>query len=253
MPEGPATTRAWDGAALTAAFEVPVVVHGTVSSTMTAAAQDSRTPAIHLAERQTAGEGRRGRTWESPPGNLYATIAWEADAAGPATLAAMQVAWAERVAGAGGPATLCKWPNDGLVGDGKWAGLLARQAGGRILVGLGANLERAPRKLGEAAAALADHWRPWPGREAVGRWLLEAALEVLRAGPEGAASLLARWPLHDAFVPGEPLLVETQGGERRGAYGGVAPDGQLRLTVGGTELRLAAGDVTRVRPRPRLS
>ena len=249
----------WDAAALERALGVPVVVHGVIDSTMTAADADPRAPVLHLAEEQTAGRGRHERAWISPPGNLYATLAWPepGEPLPPATLAAIQVAWAEAVAAAGGPRTLCKWPNDGMIGEGKWAGLLARRAGGpgapRLLIGMGANLEVAPPAAelspgAPPAAALADHWRPWWGRVAVGTLLLQAAVEVLRAGGHGVTERLARWSLHDALERGAPLRVETPSGDRRGRYEGLDADGRLRLSTPDGERRLAVGDARRVRP-----
>jgi len=248
----------WDAGALAAALGIPVVAHEVVDSTMMAAEADPRPRVVHLAGRQRSGQGRHGRLWSSPPGNLYATIAWTAEERlPPAVLSAIQVAWCEAVAGAGGPRTACKWPNDGLVAGGKWAGLLARRSdgpeGGRLLVGLGANLERAPspEELGPdaaPAAALADHWRPWPGRSAVGRLLLAAAVDVLREGSAGMVERLARWPIHDALEVGARVRIEDAAGERTGLYRGLAPDGRLRLATERSEILVSAGDVRRVRP-----
>lgn len=249
-----------EAGALAAALEVPVLLYDTVGSTMTEAERDLRAPLVHLAERQEAGQGRLGRRWSSPPGNLYATIAWPEETASlpPAILAAIQVQWVEAIDAAGGPRTRCKWPNDGLVEGRKWAGVLARRVEGargapRLLVGLGANLERAPEAHelepeATPAAALAEHWRPWPGREAVIRLLLEAALRVLREGPAGIAQRLALWPRHDALELGAVLRVDGTDGHRLGRYQGLAPDGRLRLVTEQGETLLAAGEARRVRP-----
>lgn len=244
-----------DAETLAGRLGVRVVVHETVASTMDAARDDpGAAPAVHLSERQVAGRGRHGRPWVSPPGNLYATIAWSdpEGAIPPAVLAAIQLAWSCAVEAAGGPRTTCKWPNDGLLGKGKWAGALAvadrGPAGRRLLVGLGANLTVAPELPGESrpAAALAERWRPWPGRARVVPILMEAAIEVLRGAPRGVADALARWDLRDALRRGEGITLETPGGVLRGWYGGVAPDGRLRLSTGdGASVLVAAADVVR--------
>jgi BirA family biotin operon repressor/biotin-[acetyl-CoA-carboxylase] ligase len=251
-------SHGWDAASLASALGVPVVAHVVVDSTMTTAESDPRPRVVHLAERQRSGQGRHGRLWSSPPGNLYATIAWtEEDPLPPAILSAIQIAWCEAIAEAGGPRTRCKWPNDGLVAGGKWAGLLARRSGapygGRLLVGLGANLECSPAREeldpeSAPVAALADHWRPWPGKGAVGRLLLGAAVGVLREGTAGVAGRLARWPVHDALEIGAPLRLEDASGERTGLYRGLTPDGRMRLAMSQGEILVAAGDVRRVRP-----
>lgn len=249
-PDGDPLPEADD---LAGALGVRVAVHGTVGSTMATAREDpGPLPAVHVAERQTAGRGRGGRTWESPPGNLHATIAWP-DPAGrvpPAVLAAIQVAWADAVDRAGGPACRWKWPNDGYLGEGKWAGALAVRAGDRLLVGLGANLTRAPDLPpgGPRPAALAERWSPWPGRGRVVPLLLGAALEVLRDAPARVPAALARWPERDALAAGRAVTLATPTGPRTGRYLGVAPDGRLRLEGPAGEERHAAGDVRALRP-----
>jgi BirA family biotin operon repressor/biotin-[acetyl-CoA-carboxylase] ligase len=249
----------WDRAALERTLGVPVVVYEVVGSTMAVAAQDPRAPIIHLAEEQRAGQGRHGRMWASPPGNLYATVAWAEgpEPLPPALLAAIQVAWTEAIASVGGPITRCKWPNDGVIGGGKWSGLLARrvaEAAPRLLVGLGANLERAPLLEARAGSgflppvALSDHWTSWPGRETVGTLLLAAALDVLRGGTAGVRERLERWSRHDALELGVDLRVDTPAGERRGRYRGLSPDGRLRLELGGSEALITMGEARAVRP-----
>lgn len=246
-----------DAGTLAERLGVRVVIRDVVGSTMESAAEDAGAiPAIHLAERQTEGRGRHGRRWESPAGNLHATIAWPdpEGAIPPAILAATQLAWSRAVERAGGPRTACKWPNDGMLEGRKWAGALAvrssGETGGRLLVGLGANLTAAPETGpgGAPAIALAERWRPWPGRARIVPLLLEAAVDVLRAGPRAVPDAIAGWDRRDALRRGDAVAVETAEGVRRGVYGGVAPDGRLRLEADGATALLAAGDVTRLRP-----
>ena len=235
---------------------VRVVEHGGIDSTMAVALADTGPmPAVHLAESQTAGRGRHGRSWESPPGNLYATIRWPEGERilPPGLLGAIQIDWARAIRAAGGPDVRCKWPNDGWLNGAKWAGLLAvrpAERAGEIHVGLGANLVAAPKEGVEPAAIeLRSGWPEWPGAAAVASVLLSAALDVLRDGPSGIASRLADWALHDALIPGEALIVDGEVGRRTGTYLGVDTDGRLRLADEHGESRLASGEVRRVRPR----
>jgi len=244
-----------DADRLAARFGVRVVVHGAVGSTMDEAARDrGRRPALHVAARQTAGRGRRGRRWSSPAGNLYATLAW-ADPANcfpPATLAAIQLAWAEAVAAEGGPLTRCKWPNDGLVGGAKWAGAIAERSPGpegiELRLGLGANLVVRPPGVDPTdAAALGDHWPGWPGAEVVAEILLAAAIGLVRAGPGAIERTLERWPGHDLFEPGAAIRVTTEDGDLEGRYGGLDPAGRLRLETPDGWVVLASGEARRLR------
>ncbi|MGH7566620.1 MAG: biotin--[acetyl-CoA-carboxylase] ligase, partial [Gemmatimonadota bacterium] len=228
---------------------VRVVGHGRIDSTMAAALRDpGPAPCVHLAESQTAGRGRHGRSWESPAGNLYATIRWPERGRPfpPGLLAAVQVAWVQAIRAGGGPDVRCKWPNDGWLGGAKWAGLIALRPAerpGEIHLGLGANLVAAPSEVaGPAATDLRSGWPGWPGwpgSAAVAESLLSAALEVLRDGPEGVAPRLSDWARYDALVPGEPLVVECAGHHRTGTYRGVDREGRLRLEEDSGEARLA--------------
>lgn len=254
MTPAPAGDRP-DAHALEAALGLPVTIHPSVESTMdTARADPEPGPHLHLAIRQSAGRGRRGRTWESPPGNLHATFCWpDPEAAWPSSvLAAVQLAWAETLDGRGVREARVKWPNDGWVGERKWAGAVAERAPGpvgeRLLLGLGCNLERVPGGLpAGSATALADHWSPWPGVAAATEVLLGAAVAVLRGGPAGIPARLAGWPRCDALAPDEPLRVESPEGPLEGRYAGVDPDGRLRLRTEQGERRISAGEVLRLR------
>lgn len=244
-------------AALERELGVRCVVHDVVDSTMDSAAADPGSrPVVHLARRQRAGRGRRGREWESPPGNLYATLAWpdpgEAIPAG--VLGAVQVAWIESIADAGGPRCRVKWPNDGIVDGGKWAGVLAERGPGpegvELRLGLGANLGIAPRADVQGPwppIALLERWSGGPGTSVVARRLLAATLAVVVEGEEGIAERLARWDEHDALDVGEPVVVRSASRLHRGRYAGVDRWGRLRVETGVGVRTFVVGEVDRLR------
>lgn len=95
---------------------------------------------VVIADSQTAGHGRYGREWASPPGGLYASIVLV-----PTPLLPLRagVAVAEALSGCGIPARL-KWPNDVTVNGRKIAGILIEEAGGAMILGIGVNLEGIP-------------------------------------------------------------------------------------------------------------
>ncbi|HUP00363.1 MAG TPA: hypothetical protein VM737_02425 [Gemmatimonadota bacterium] len=242
----------WNGDALAARLGVRVVVHGAIGSTMDAAACDPEPPpAVHVAERQLAGRGRAGRPWASPPGNLYATIAWPDPARElpPGVLAAIQVAWAEAIELAGGPRVRCKWPNDGVLAGRKWAGVMAVREGETLLIGLGANLVALPDDPTIAAAALRPHWCGWPGRHEAGALLLGAATALLEGGGMAVRGHLSRWPDHDLWRPGVPLAIESAGRRREGLYAGTTLEGLLRLETEDGSETFAGGEAIRIRAR----
>ncbi|MSU88935.1 biotin--[acetyl-CoA-carboxylase] ligase [Rhodobacteraceae bacterium 2CG4] len=106
-----------------------------------------------LADRQTAGRGRRGRPWVSPAGNFYGSVALRPGGdAGQAALRSFTaaLALAETLDGLGlDPARLAlKWPNDVLLDGRKLAGILLEGTSQRgalaLVVGIGVNLASAP-------------------------------------------------------------------------------------------------------------
>lgn len=91
-----------------------------------------------VADQQTAGRGRLGRAWETPPGTaLLATFVLPMRSL---ALFCAGVAAAE----ACGPGVRIKWPNDLLLDGAKLAGLLAERRDARCLLGVGINLSWAP-------------------------------------------------------------------------------------------------------------
>jgi BirA family biotin operon repressor/biotin-[acetyl-CoA-carboxylase] ligase len=127
-----------------------------------------RGPVWISAARQTGGRGRRGSTWTSVPGNLYASLLL-ADPAPPAqapqlsfvAALALHDAVAE-CAGALGPMLALKWPNDLLIGGAKLAGILIEgdsapgsPSGLAVVIGIGVNCASHPDGTPYPAADLA--------------------------------------------------------------------------------------------------
>ena len=104
---------------------------------------------VIVADEQSAGRGRFGRTWLSPSGGLYATYLVEAD---PLIALRSGVAIVEALDQIGVRAAL-KWPNDVLLGEAKLAGILVETTDALALVGIGVNLIGAPI---ETAVGLRD-------------------------------------------------------------------------------------------------
>jgi BirA family biotin operon repressor/biotin-[acetyl-CoA-carboxylase] ligase len=181
------------------------------------------------AGRQTAGRGRQGRPWTSPPGSLSLSLVLRGhDALLPlrAGLAVADLAGAE---------ARVKWPNDVLVAGGKVAGVLAegRPQEGWAVLGIGVNvavdaaaLPAGGRSLGLPAGAL---------EPALAQLL--AALEARLAEP--AAAALAAMRARDELAG---RRVAWAGGA--GTAAGIGEDGGLRVRLdAGREIVLGAGEV----------
>jgi BirA family biotin operon repressor/biotin-[acetyl-CoA-carboxylase] ligase len=192
--------------------------------------------ALVLAEVQERGRGRRGRPWESRPGESLTFSLLLRPALPLSALSLLPLlaglALFEAV-GLGG----LKWPNDLLAPDGrKLAGVLleAKAEGEEVayaLLGVGVNVAWAP----EGAASLQE-FGPYSRREVLLAFLrrLEALLPLL----EDPEALLARYR-QASYTLGRRVRAETPKGVVEGVAQEVLPDGSL--LVGG--VRVGAGEV----------
>ena len=206
------------------------------------------------AMRQTAGRGRRGRSWETGAGNLAATYLAHtakppAEAAQVSFVAALAVA---DLAVAYVPAGLVslKWPNDPMIGGRKTAGILvesgAHPAGGLWLaVGCGVNLATPPDAAERPATAFAAHMRAPPPAPLDALAVLAEAFERWRGLWEqlGFAPIAEAWTAR-AHGLGETCTARLPGETIEGVAEGLDGDGALRLRTGtGAIRRITAGDV----------
>jgi len=228
---------------------------------------------VLAAEEQTAGRGRMGRSWVSPPrAALTFSLLLRPDTVSPARrgwlplLAGVSVASAVRVV-ASVDARL-KWPNDVLVGPAKLGGILAEAIGDAIVVGIGLNVSTEPGELplpgpapGGALPATSLRVLAAAGQAAVGigdreRLLTEILAAFERryqawrqaAGDPDRCGLRAEYTRLCATI-GRPVRVERPGGQLlSGLAVGVDPDGRLLVRVSsGAEVPVAAGDVVHLR------
>lgn len=215
-----------------------------------------------LAEQQTQGRGRRGRTWVSPRRlNLYGSFILRPELPpqrAPELTLLAAVAVAESLRAGGVPADI-KWPNDLLVRGRKVAGILTELSADPdrvlfVVLGIGVNLnasrEDFPPELADiATSVLLETERP-VSRAAFAAGLakrLEDWLDVHAA--QGFEPIRERWRALSATL-GQEVLVTSERRELRGVAVDIDADGALRLrTAEGTEERVLAGDVEQVRPR----
>lgn len=209
-----------------------------------------------LARTQTAGRGRRGRGWVSPPGNLMATLLLRpqrppGEAAQLSFLAALAVADLLDPELARGALAL-KWPNDVLVAGRKIAGILLESAAGAegrlawLAVGIGVNLAHHPQDpdLAYPATSLpAATGRSLAPEDALTRLAAAfAGRQALWEG-QGFAPVRAAWLARAAGL-GQPITVRLPGETLSGGFAGLSPDGALLLAEpGGLTRKVAAGEV----------
>jgi BirA family biotin operon repressor/biotin-[acetyl-CoA-carboxylase] ligase len=207
---------------------------------------------VVVAELQTSGRGRQGRSWTSPArsGLTFSVLLRPPQVSGWLPLLA-GLAVAVAVGEQTGVKAGVKWPNDVLVVDvagsarpGKVAGLLAEVTAGAVIVGIGLNVTTRVAELpDERATSLTLAGAATTDRET----LLKAILRSLsRAYASWRADPAALVPAYRAACVsiGKQVRVELPGGE---AYEGLATDvdAEGRLIVG--DRAFAAGDVIHLR------
>ncbi|MDX2234957.1 MAG: biotin--[acetyl-CoA-carboxylase] ligase [Hyphomonadaceae bacterium] len=236
----------------------PRVVYEEIDSTNAEAARRAAAgdcgPVWIRTTAQTAGRGRRGRSWTSAPGNLHLTYLGVFSQP-PAQLALLSFAAALAVADCadqalGRPVALVKWPNDVLIMGRKLSGILlesgsAKAGGSWLAIGVGVNVAATPGHVDQPAVALRD---------------LEPAKPVTADGVEATLRRrLAFWsgvlerdgfePLRAAWMPrahglGGQAVARLGAEEITGVARGLTADGALELELADKTRRfISAGEV----------
>lgn len=209
-----------------------------------------------VALAQSAGRGRRGRIWISPPGNLYCSLVLRpacavSDAAQLGFAASLAIAEATQRFLPPGIAVSCKWPNDVLAAGAKLAGILLQSravAGGLALdwlvLGIGINLASHPAGTEYPATSLAAAGAPEVTPDAMLPILAERLLaryEAWRA-PAGFAALRDAWLLR-AHGLGGPIRVRLASAEIEGRFTGLDSAGRLVLDGPAGRQHIAAAEI----------
>lgn len=248
------------GPLLRGRFGRPYVWRESCSSTQLLVGGGDPEGAVALTEEQTAGRGRLGRIWETPPGRaiLFTTVLHPpagrpapqiSIAAGLAVARVVEAAAVDGASGATAPAVRLKWPNDVMLDGRKTCGILAEARDGVVLLGIGLNVNQA-----EGEFPPTPHYPPTSLRLATGReheraplfaellWQLELAYDAWCAG--GLAALLPELAARD-FLAGRDVLVDGQ----RGRALGIDAGGALAVEVAGKRRLVESGEVS-VAPAP---
>jgi BirA family biotin operon repressor/biotin-[acetyl-CoA-carboxylase] ligase len=202
-------------------------------------------PVWITALRQTAGRGRRGRSWETTQGNLAATLLIRPvrPAYGQLSFAA-SLAVADTVGHFAPAASISlKWPNDVLANGRKVAGILLESGRDWLAVGIGVNLASHPEGTEFPAISLAalGALPPQPD-QALARLAASFAHWYDRWMSEGFEPLRAAW-LARACGLGAPIRARLPHEEHSGVFAGLNGDGALLLNQQGRMRVISAGEV----------
>ncbi|HEY3943047.1 MAG TPA: biotin--[acetyl-CoA-carboxylase] ligase [Acidimicrobiales bacterium] len=231
---------------------------------------------VVVADHQSAGRGRLGRTWEAPPGASLLVSVLLRPALPPSSLhlcsTVVALSAADACASVAGVEVGVKWPNDLMAGGRKLAGVLAEVVTGPsegapappgVVVGLGLNIEWPGPPEAEGTSL-----RRLTGRAVARDELLDAFLDVLgertaaigarpgEGAPDGPAALEAAGEavvgeLRARCVTlGRRVRVELADGTIEGMARDIADDGRLVVDTRQGARQVDAGDVVHVRPSP---
>lgn len=227
---------------------------GSTNADLMARASQLDAPLLLVAENQTAGRGRAGRSWlSSPEGSLTFSLAWRFEG-GPQALSglplAIGVALAETL-GTLGQQVQLKWPNDLLKDGDKLAGILVETQsapGGGVwcVIGIGLNLlmpDEMEAQLGRSAAGMP--WLARMGRDELMAALLDGLAAALREfTASGFAAFSARWNLRHAWQGQTVILLDNGAVLHEGRAAGVDDSGRLLLDTDAGRIPILAGDVS---------
>jgi len=203
---------------------------------------------VVVADYQSAGRGRLGRAWISPPGaGLYVSIVLRPTArALPLLTIAAGVAVAEAVAVATGLDLQLKWPNDVHIGGRKLAGILAEGAAQHVVLGIGINVLLAsyPRDVADRATSIeAELGRP-PDRGVLLAECLSSLAKWYRVLTEqGGRPVVEAWRLRAASTLGRRVEWEAGPATRRGLAENIDEAGALLVRSGSELVPITSGVV----------
>lgn len=203
---------------------------------------------VFVAEAQTHGRGRKGRTWFAGRGTGLAFSLLLRPKRAEHGLTALFALAAVRALHRTAPGIGIKWPNDLYLRGRKVGGILAEARDGLVVIGMGLNVnerrEDFPAEIADEAISL----RIAVGRELDRGRILSRILESFerlyeRFEREGVGAFRAEIESVLLFR-GDEVRVEVGDGELRGRILGLTEEAYLRLAVGGAERVLSSGDVT---------
>ena len=240
-----------------------VRTYAELDSTNTALVEEARDGApeglVVVADHQTGGRGRLGRTWSAAPGTaLLVSVLLRPPLPideVPVVLMAAGLAACDGVEAAAGFRPGLKWPNDLVVEDRKLAGLLTEATGGAepgVVLGLGINVAAAayPAELaGEATSCEEVASRPVDREELLVAFLTALELRYTAVLAGGSRSTTLDAYRADSATIGRRVRVElTAGKALEGNASRLADDGQLVVVDdAGAEHLVNVGDVKHLR------
>jgi len=203
---------------------------------------------VVLADRQTAGRGRLGRSWVSPSGaGIYVSVVLRPSTTVATLLTiAAGVAIAEGITSATGLAPHVKWPNDVHVSGRKLAGILAEGAVGHVVLGIGINVQSAayPADVASRATSIeAELSRPVDRGLVLAECLVALASRYRELQDGRGRRVVDAWRSRAASMLGRRVEWESAGIQQVGLAENIDDDGALIVKVGASTQKVRSGEV----------
>jgi BirA family biotin operon repressor/biotin-[acetyl-CoA-carboxylase] ligase len=230
------------------------VVDSTNEEAKRRAAKGAPHGTVVWSRRQTAGRGRRGRTWTSEEGNLYVSVLLR-DGLTAATATQLTFVAANAILDTASsflPQTTdiqVKWPNDVLIDGAKVSGILLETAAASdgsldwLVVGIGINVDHGPAATPYPAISLREAGAGDISVPAVLRAVVKHFNDDFAVWRKlGFDPIREKW-LGKAAGLGKPITVRLEDETLHGTFDGLDPSGALILANGSETRRVTAGDV----------
>jgi len=232
----------------------------TNNAALSLVAQGAAHGTVVVAEEQTAGRGRLGRTWYSEKASgIYASIILRpplSPAAAPVLTLMAGLAAQSAVSSTTGLGVDIRWPNDLMVNRKKVCGILTEMNAEldrlhAVVLGIGINVNHAqmPPALRETATSLRIEAQKTWSRVHLAKALLEEVGRFYRLLVEqGSVAITRHWEAASSFAVGKHVRILIPGGEFLATTAGLEPSGALRVRYAdGREESLVAGEVVEVK------
>jgi BirA family biotin operon repressor/biotin-[acetyl-CoA-carboxylase] ligase len=216
-----------------------------------------------VAREQTAGRGRKGRTWTSSrDAGLYISIVLRPEfelTNLPLISLAAAIAVHDTLADFGLDPDI-KWPNDVLIREKKICGILAETTdsdrGIAVIVGIGINLtsDSFPEEIADTATSIEAELDVSIPTAQLESSLLQNFADVYQelSVTNGPATIVDEWSARSSYVRGKTVKVTLAGETIIGPTDGLGSDGGIRIRTNNGSVRIVhAGDVQHIRPSER--
>lgn len=207
---------------------------------------DAKNGTLFTADAQTAGRGRLGRGWASPPGcGIWMSLLLTPDIA-PERIPEITLVAGMAVCRAIGAPAMIKWPNDIVIGSKKICGILTEYSGGRVICGIGINVNTRsfPQELEHIATSLYLETGHETDRAALAAGVMNSFEPLYDRFLSSGFAVLADEYRSRCVTIGREVTVTGAGDTVRGIASGITPDGGLVIDTDHGQKIITSGEAS---------